>query len=482
VKVLQIVNDFPPERPEAAAWCAYSLSRELIHNGHDVAVFAPSPGSKEPIGRMTRERLDRISVFRVSTRSETESERLRTFIDINTDLAFRACAAEFKPDVVHIHHLHGLSASIFWALDELGIPTVLSAYDYWYICPRTRLLDRDMELCSGPLEGFRCAWCTANAAEERDRNEPSEHNADPPTGSFSLKGLLPLSLKHRIKTAFVPEIDDLYRIRAEIEALRRETDFALHTIPHFVGRYQYITTALSEMHRIIIPSAFARTKLVTLGFPENLVTIAPHRLHGPTATARPGKTSDALRFAYIGEPAAYSGIEVVLRAFAGILPSDASLQVFGPAPDSKYERYLRQLAGAAAVTFRESPAIDRISEILTEVDAVIAPSLWEEVFNPIADESLLAGTPVVASRIGALEEAVEDGVNGLLVEPGNADSLRRKLEMLIANRELLQRLTQGAKRAGEPVAQSHEAIYEEAVASRGSTSGNHTSQRTLHRT
>ena len=59
--------------------------------------------------------------------------------------------------------------------------------------------------------------------------------------------------------------------------------------------------------------------------------------------------------------------------------------------------------------------------------ALVTPSIWYENFPRTLVEAYGCGLPVIASRIGALAELVEEGVTGLLFKAGDADDLAEKL-------------------------------------------------------
>jgi len=63
-----------------------------------------------------------------------------------------------------------------------------------------------------------------------------------------------------------------------------------------------------------------------------------------------------------------------------------------------------------------------------------------EGFGIVAIEAMAAGTPVIASKIAAIPEIVRDGETGLLFEPGNPDELASKIELLLSDVELYERL------------------------------------------
>ena len=73
-------------------------------------------------------------------------------------------------------------------------------------------------------------------------------------------------------------------------------------------------------------------------------------------------------------------------------------------------------------------------------------SAWEN-FPHVLVEALRVGTPVIATRVGGVPEIVEDGVNGLLVPPGDPAALAEAIRRFFADDELRARLAcRGARR------------------------------------
>ena len=79
------------------------------------------------------------------------------------------------------------------------------------------------------------------------------------------------------------------------------------------------------------------------------------------------------------------------------------------------------------VHFHGAYNLEDVPKILSEIDLLVIPSLFAETFCLVLSEAWMSGTPVIASRIGALEERINDGENGLLYEPENAVELSEKL-------------------------------------------------------
>jgi glycosyltransferase involved in cell wall biosynthesis len=76
---------------------------------------------------------------------------------------------------------------------------------------------------------------------------------------------------------------------------------------------------------------------------------------------------------------------------------------------------------------------------------LVLPSVWFETFGLVGAEAMSHGIPVIASRIGALGDLIEDGVDGLVFTPGNAGELAEKIRLLWNDPELCRRLGRAAR-------------------------------------
>lgn len=131
-----------------------------------------------------------------------------------------------------------------------------------------------------------------------------------------------------------------------------------------------------------------------------------------------------------GRIRAQKGTDVFVQAMIDLLPSrpDVAAIVLGRATEAHraFQRELEQrvrdaglgdrIVFAGEVAAHETPAWYRV------LDLFVAPQLWEG-FGVTPLEAMATGVPVVATRVGAFEELVVDGVTGTLVTPGEVAPL-----------------------------------------------------------
>ena len=73
---------------------------------------------------------------------------------------------------------------------------------------------------------------------------------------------------------------------------------------------------------------------------------------------------------------------------------------------------------------------EEVPDLLAAAEALVLGSTWPENAPLVVLEARASGCPVVAPRIGGLPESIEDGVDGVLYEPGDVEDLRRAMRSL----------------------------------------------------
>jgi glycosyltransferase involved in cell wall biosynthesis len=186
------------------------------------------------------------------------------------------------------------------------------------------------------------------------------------------------------------------------------------------------------------------------------------RVFRPREAARvPGRI-----IAVASADSALKGTSTLLQAVAKLATDrDAHLVMIGR-PTPATERLAAQLSLADRVTFTHGLDEEAFSALLASAEIAVVPSLYEGFSLP-AVEHMASGTPLVASRSGALPEVTGDAA--ALVTPGDSEELAavlRRLHDSPAERAAL--ADQAVRRVGErfawpAVAQATVAQYREAI-------------------
>ena len=152
---------------------------------------------------------------------------------------------------------------------------------------------------------------------------------------------------------------------------------------------------------------------------------------------------------------------------------DARLVIVGDGPErAALAAYVENRGLGSAVQF--AGTVYPTTELLADADLFVFPSLVEPQGLALL-EAYAAAVPVVASRTGGIPEMLEDGQDGLLVEPGNARALADAILRMIEDPGLRQRAVASARKRVrsfnvEPIADEYVSVYQ-LVANRRERSG-----------
>lgn len=147
----------------------------------------------------------------------------------------------------------------------------------------------------------------------------------------------------------------------------------------------------------------------------------------PSLYDRPDNAGTGLHFVFVGRVAPVKGLRVLLQALELARKTEPGLHltIVGDGPDMAAIRALADpLGDAVRLTGYQSQA--EVAQILSTADAMVLPSFAEGV-PVVLMEMLASGKPVIATQVAGVSELVQDGVNGRIVAPGDAEGLASAL-------------------------------------------------------
>lgn len=195
---------------------------------------------------------------------------------------------------------------------------------------------------------------------------------------------------------------------------------------------------------VVSPST--REEMCRRGFPASdlhlVYNCVDHALHRPD----PARRSQTALVGYFGRLRKYKGVDQFVRAVAAVRTTHPHVRavIVGQGDDRpRLERLVAEAGLRDAVTFTGYVPEQRKVELLQEMWFGVATSS-KEGWGLTVLESNACGTPVIASNVPGLRDAVRDGETGLLFGHGDIDDLAEKIRTLLDDPALRARLTVNA--------------------------------------
>jgi glycosyltransferase involved in cell wall biosynthesis len=214
-------------------------------------------------------------------------------------------------------------------------------------------------------------------------------------------------------------------------------------------------------HCIVANAEAIRRSLLAEGYPAERIAVVPNGIELPPPVSprlrgrvrrELGLPDDARLGVVVSRLNPLKGIEYFLEAAARVIGEFPEFRflVVGDGIDRGYrdslERYAARLGLERRVLFTGF-RMD-VAAVLAGSEVSVLPSLSEGLSNTLL-ESMAAGVPVVATRVGGNAEAVAEGETGLLAPPRDPEALAAAIRTLLADRELAARFGQAGRRRVE---------------------------------
>jgi phosphatidyl-myo-inositol alpha-mannosyltransferase len=196
--------------------------------------------------------------------------------------------------------------------------------------------------------------------------------------------------------------------------------------------------------------------------------VIPNGVDVAAAPSGPKPASEELRILFVGRPEERKGLPILLAAFGALVEHVPSrLTVIG-AEREDVLRYLADPETMKWIDVRGRVSGEALHRAMHEADVLCAPSLSGESFGMVLTEAFAAGTPAIASAIAGYSDVVNDGVDGVLVPPGDAQRLAEELQRAHHEPERLLTMGRAARQSAERyawprVADRVTAVYERAL-------------------
>lgn len=298
--------------------------------------------------------------------------------------------AESRPDIAHLHIYYGkLTSSILGVIKRHKIPIVQTLHDYKTICPVYTLV-RDSQSCE---------LCSA--------------------GNYWR------AIRYKCNRSSL--------VRSIVSSSE--------------SYLSYMLGSVRNIDRFIAISDFQRKKLISRGLPDSRTST----IHNFVSTNLISATVScrAEHFLYFGRIEKEKGIYTLVEAAARI--KEFPLIIAGTGKDAEgLKGRIREL-GAKHINFVGFKSSSELQTLIDNALCVVVPSEWYEPFGLVLLEALARGKSVIASRIGAIPEIIQDGINGLLFEPSDANSLEASMRSAIHHRDRMMEM--GVR--GQTLVQKH---------------------------
>ncbi len=419
MRVLIAVHGYPPTHIAGAERAAERIVNWLVAHNHDVEVFAIEKAN-DPNFRVETTTENGYKIHRVYYRITKEGKK---HFENSYDYpplgdALRQVMAGQPFDLVHMISGYLLGGQVIHIAHKFGVPVVITLTEFWFMCARLNLLQPNGELCVGPESDAKCTRCLME--EQRRYRLPARY----------APGLI---------NAFWSTIDGLSMLQ--------------HQTNDVAQRRITLSEALNQADLVISPSQFLISKYAEFGFNTSRFAHIRHGLVRPQPKPKPNleeEPAHPLVIGYAGQLQPHKGIDLVVSAVKQLIDTgyDLKFEIWGP--ENQAPQYTAELKKSTVsypqIRWNGRYAGSQVWDILNSFDVLVVPSRWYENSPTVILEAFSVGLPVVTTNLGGMAELVKHEKSGLVFELNNVDDLRRQLERLLTDPELLARLQTGIPR------------------------------------
>ncbi|MDD5529136.1 MAG: glycosyltransferase family 4 protein [bacterium] len=294
-----------------------------------------------------------------------------------------------NPDLIYVFNMGGLSKSLLRTIEGYKIPVVYDISDYWLSG-------------EGILDNWLLYW---------------QQSPTLPIARF-----IKLKMEALITKNF----------------LNRLTKYILPIQSHsFNLNFSYFTSNFLKESYIKSGFNVKNSPVIYCGIPVELI---PHKL---------SRVNNPFSLLYVGSIAPHKGTLAIIKAISILTKKgfQVNLTLIG-GMDLDYFKEMNSLVSSEnlPVTYKGIYKREEILKTYKDYDTLVFSSVWDEPFSLTLLEGMTAGLAVISTTTGGSSEILKNEENCLTFEPGNANELAKKIELLMNNNNMYEKINSNASK------------------------------------
>ncbi|MGL5675487.1 MAG: glycosyltransferase [Cellulosilyticaceae bacterium] len=400
MKIMMVSCSALPYHNSGVAQVVHHVSRELQDKGHEVGIFTLSYAQTHKKGTLYKEKYEGYEVCAVRLdyipQDQTNDFSIQTYKQPKTASYFKEYLEVFNPDIVHFHSVQGMGVEMLEVAKAYGTKVVVTMHDWWWICPRSFMVDGDYVPCGLQISNDeQCLQCVQKTC---------------------------------------PTIESQY--------IKKRREYLHDALMKNVDRIYAVSNRLKQDLEKHLPSGCT-------------IQVNANGVEKPVETQH--TASDVLRFGFLGGVHPIKGYKVLHKATKQVKRSDWELHIYGvPQVDTKGLRkvyqYLRKQGASGLwkkvtqilkdkqqatkgvsgkIVLHKAFESGEKDAVFAQIDVLICASLMQESSSLVVREALIRGIPVISTPSGGPMEVIRHGETGEILADYEAHTLAEAMERVL---------------------------------------------------
>lgn len=400
MKIFHCLNHFLPQHIAGTEVYVLALCKGQQKRNHAVRVVIPN------YNNIQEELYDYegISVFKYPEPSVPD-RALITGQRVPEGLKnFETYIKEERPDIVHFHEIagsNGITIGHLEAAKAAGTKVIFTMHLATATCRAGTLMLETKKLCDGLILENRCAYCTL--IHKTDSIVKSSVLTK--TGTIlSALGVSSIKWQNSIGTALSYPYQ-IKKLKIDLKRIAASCDKMISLTAWY--------------YKILVLNGVSAEKLNIIRQALTSVPVSPKNYKNKGLP---------VRLIFVGRIDPLKGIRLLVDVIKKFTPDQLEIDIYGNVIDADfYHKCKEETFSCKHIRWNGRLKMEQVVRVMSGYSALILPSMFSEMSPLVVQEAFAAGIPVIGSNVYGIAEHVQDGVNGLLFQFGNALSLQQTL-------------------------------------------------------